>query len=520
MKRTASIAHDEDFTYTGEICKAWTDKKTGARYLRGVASGVAEDRDGERVSARAIAKMASTPLRGGVVKATASHEQDWLTEFGDVVALQHDAAHDELLLDVRLPPHGEDPIADKAWTRSQTEKLGWSIGGKLRSSFFELVGSDGVGKAGGVRRRRVLDDIALRHVMLTKQPSYRDSFAEAIAKTAKVDDEPRFENADFFDEPDAQEDHDALEIMKRAVAEREVVLKAAKQDPDRPEDDADPDDPAAGNADDAAAAADADPDDPDAPTTAAAGGTTPDGDDAPSDAEAAADLPQGKGQRHLACPQCGTEFAAPLPDDVAGDDAIDQPSAESKIDTAKTHDPPGDPHSMTSSFTDTLDRLRGLAGTATVAKTTDTAPAPEPAPEPAAATDAPVVAKAVTDASDVEKMVAVSHMELDGKVDLLGDEVAKAFESFGGKLTALTEAVASIPQGRRSLVRSGGDGLAKPGAGDDVAKTVRAAVDSGAKALTDLTGEELQALPVAVIVEKSTTVTQANTLLNKRRGIE
>src|SRR5206468_1483955 len=118
------------------------------------------------------------PTETGAVKLTSSHVQDWSTEFGVAKTLTHDREHDELLVDCELPPEGIDPIADKAWRAMTVEgrQMGFSIGGKLRKAFYELA-DGGVGKGGKVRRRKVLDDIALRHVMLTENPSYRQSFA-------------------------------------------------------------------------------------------------------------------------------------------------------------------------------------------------------------------------------------------------------------------------------------------------------------------------------------------------------
>jgi hypothetical protein len=54
---------DRDFDVFCDVTKA-TTLPDGRRLIRGVASGVLEDRDGERVSARAIADMAAQPATG------------------------------------------------------------------------------------------------------------------------------------------------------------------------------------------------------------------------------------------------------------------------------------------------------------------------------------------------------------------------------------------------------------------------------------------------------------------------
>src|SRR4051794_29926076 len=215
MKRTPTIEVNEDFSFLAPITKAYKSP-TGERVIRGVASGVAEDRDGERVSARAIAKMAATPTAGGAVKLTSSHTQDWATEFGDVRLLEHDAANDELIYEAVLPPAGEDPIADKAWKAMTVEgrPLGVSIGGKLRKAYFELVDA-AKGPGGKPRRRKVLDEIDLRHIMLTANPSYRGTFAQAVAKSF-TGEAPALDAAEWEAVDPAAELADAAAIAKAA----------------------------------------------------------------------------------------------------------------------------------------------------------------------------------------------------------------------------------------------------------------------------------------------------------------
>ena len=176
--RTDDLTLDKDFTVRGAVTKTWV-AEDGSRYIQGVISGVDEDRDGERVSEDCIKSMVSQ-VRTGKVVATASHKQDWFTTFGEATEAFHDAETGEMVGKVRLPPEGLDPVADKAWLVTKRGGLGWSIGGKLQRAFFEKTE---VGK-----KRKVLDQVALKHFCLTDQPAYAASFAEVVAKEFDGDD--------------------------------------------------------------------------------------------------------------------------------------------------------------------------------------------------------------------------------------------------------------------------------------------------------------------------------------------
>lgn len=508
MRRTPTIEHDgtETFEVLGNVTKAWTDRKSGQRFLRGVVSGVAEDADGERCSARAIAKMAATALAGGTVKATASHDQDWLTEFGDVVKLSHDAEHNELAVDVALPPPGEDPIADKAYRTALKRKLGWSIGGKLRKSFFEVVDGE-VGKGGGLKRRHVLDDIDLRHVMLTQKPSYRQSFAQAVAKTAKLDDAPRFDDSEFYEEPDSVEATEATEILKRAGDQLAALAVAKAKTP--PADDDEPEDGKDPSAEADEPAADADPDtDADVPTPGA-GDTTP---EAPTDAEAAQKLPKAEGARHLACPNCGTEFAAPLPDDLAANaiaekhDDDDKPSADTAKTTTKET-------TMGTPLTESLAAIRALA--------TGGAPEVEKTITPEAEVEKTITPEPGAEATDVEKMIAASHRLSIEATEELGGTVAKALGDLSESVQKIADRLDEEPTGRRSVAKSrGGLGDPKPVVGDPAEESTIAKVADDAN-VNDLSREQLLTLSHDDIVKRAPDTQTAMKALNKRdRGVE
>lgn len=461
MKRTATIDVNENFEHVVDVTKAW-ETASGERMIRGVASGVLEDRDGERVSARAIAKMSAQPTVGGAIKLTSSHQQDWATEFGDVVKLQHDPEHDELVIDARLPAAGEDAIADKAW-RAMTKdgkRLGFSIGGKLRKAYFELVDT-AKGPDGRPKRRKVLDDIQLRHVALTEKPSYRGSFAEAVAKS--------------FDGP---EDPGALEVFD-FTDDGELVAKAKPAPTEPVEDDEQGGDaPPAGTATtgpagdpDAAAA------DPGAPDTAPADDpAAPEAadDDEPSDAEAAKDLPEAK--RHLACPHCGHEFAADMPSDDRSQDPEPDPDPNDDAQARKSHQETDmDP------MQETLEKIRALADEATDVVKTEDAPVVEADPDPE-----PEVAKSdqVEDLAedDVLKLVAASHRHSEANIAKLAAETTEALGQITKAVTALAASVQAMPQGRRSQARvlpPNGEVEKSETETDDVAKRIEAAESPG-----------------------------------------
>lgn len=394
-QRTATIDLDSEFAYHGEVTKSWTDAKTGERYIRGVASGIEVDRDGERVSKNAIASMARQVAAGGVKIVGGTHQQDWSTEMGDVVKATHDTDHDQLLVECKLPPEGEDHLADKAWTRmtKHGEKLAFSIGGKLRKAYFEV--GEGVGK-----RVKVLDEILLRHVALTKNPAYSQSFAEAVAKTFDVDAEG-LEFTEVDDEP---------------------VAKAATPNGD----DSDTGDRDAGQAPE---------------------GNQKDADQPGNEAEEKDDEDTGTepdAVRHLACPNCGHEFAAPLPEEDTetnpsqdldqGDDDKTTDDRASKI--AQENDP----------MDDTLKMLKALVGEeeAPVEKTED-APAAEEVVEVAKTEDLTI--------DDVAKMVAASHRAKTEAIETLTEKVNEVLSVVAKSLVGLNDKVDSLPVGRKSIAR-------------------------------------------------------------------
>lgn len=394
-QRTATIDVDSDFAYHGEVTKSYVDAKTGKRIVQGVASGVAVDRDGERVSKNAIASMCRQINAGPGVKVVGgTHQQDWASEMGEVVKAHHDTEHDQLVIKCELPPAGEDSLADKAWTRmtKHGEKLSFSIGGKLRKAYFELNAELG-------KRVKVLDDIGIRHVALTKNPSSYEAFAEAVAKT-------------FTEDPDT------LEFTEH----EDEVEKAATPNGE----DSDTGDRNAG------AAPEGNPKDADQPGNEA---EEKDDEDTGTEPDAV---------RHLACPNCGHEFAAPLPEEDtetnpsqdlnAGDDDKTTDDRASKI--AQENDP----------MDDTLKMLKDLVGEeeAAVEKTEATEPA---------ATEVEVEKTEDLTLDQVAKMTAASHRATNEAIATLTDKVNEVLGAVAKSIVAVNDRVESLPVGRKSRAR-------------------------------------------------------------------
>lgn len=404
ITRTPDIAQDLDFTVEVPITKAYVDEPTGKRHIVGVASGVAEDRDGERMSRSAIASMV-TQVKKGDIKLTSRHQHDWDTEIGDAVDATHDDETDELAIDTVLPAEGADAMADKAWKVANSgRRVGFSVGGKLLSSFYER---NEFGK-----KRKVLDSVGLRHFALTLNPSYAPSFAQAVAKTftgdAPADDQFTLELG-----PDVAKDTTGSWASGSSDAGGDNVGRDSAGSGQRNAGERKP--------------------------GAKRPNTEDDGDDDDSDGEK--DLPKVKDERHLACPNCGHEFAADLPtnpdeqqpdEDTDNDDGGDQHK-----ETGKTAE-----DSPMSRLSDTLDGLRAVVASEDVAKA-GTPPAAAP------------VAKTATgeDGTPIEKIVAASHLQLNDKIDELADKLGPAFEAIAKSIKGLGERVADMPQGRKSVAR-------------------------------------------------------------------
>jgi hypothetical protein len=396
MLRSPEFEVEKDFNCEVGITKSWSDA-SGRRFIQGVASGVAEDRDGERVSKNAIAKMAKQAAQGGVML-TSRHQQDWDTEIGKVVEAHHDPDTDELVIKTELPVEGHDPMADKAWNAVTRDgvKLGFSVGGKLKKAYYEMV--EGVGK-----RRKVLDEILLRHVCLTKTPSYAPSFAQAVAKT--------------FTEDDGVVDDDAFYEAPEDAVEKGLAPSTDGQQPS-----------ATG--------------DTNAGTREQGGAPSKDVDD--QDKDEGDDEPKldKSPERHLACPNCGHEFAADLP--LEGEEqAPDDTDSEADDDNDSTKKSVEQENDMPRTLRETLDELNAFVAKseqpeAEVEKTTP---------------EAEVEKTDDTIDNEVLKTVAAAKAMTDERLNSLEESLGEAFGTVAKAIKGLQETILEQPVGRKSQAR-------------------------------------------------------------------
>jgi hypothetical protein len=451
MKRTDAVALDTDFEYVGEIIKSYVDEATGKRYIVGAASGLEEDRDGERVSKRAISGMVSA-VGSGHVKLTGSHEQNWLTEIGDAVEAHIDPETDQFMVKTELPPEGTDAIADKAWTETHRRKMGFSVGGKLRAAYHELTD---LGK-----KRKVLDSIDLRHLCLTDKPAYSHSFANAVAKTF-TGDAPADEQ---FVEEDVAKDvtgnwdakgggnsgQDSETGGKRNAGTKKPGSKGMSVDDD--------------------------------------GKEKPEDDDDEESVEPA--------ERHLSCPQCGHEFAADIPVDMTPEEREDQdkrkdeladsvpgdgsgsgsePDEESADNNDKDEEEDEDgkrkpAKSTAKSRKATMDlekRVKELEDL--VAKQADEAKRRDAEGVADGKISADVMKVATDEGVDpgVLKVIALATGDQEERLEKTRTELSEGFEILGKAVMEIREAIGSLPTGRKSVAR-----VLKSGREDEPEETI------------------------------------------------
>lgn len=401
MKRTADITVEKDFEFTGEITKSYVDAETGKRYIVGAASGLEEDREGERVSKRAINGMVNGVRQDQVALVGGTHEQNWLTEIGRAVEAHIDPETDQFMVKTELPPEGADPIADKAWSETHKRKMGFSIGGKLQSAFYELTD---VGK-----KRKVLDSIRLKHLCLTDKPAYQHGFAQAVAKTF---DGPEPEEAEFEEreEPEVEKDLTTGGWSAEGGRNSGNDSKGSGERNNGPR---------------------------------GSKAKSPDVQDDKSAENDDNDTPLEDAGRHLACPNCGHEFAAELPVDMS-------PQEREKQDASKD-DPQKSTEATIMDLTKTVDELKAL-----VAKHLSETPEGEEAstePEPAETSETPVAKTEEVDTPDVLKMVAASHAEHEERFARIEKTMGEALGLIADNLQTIKGQLAATPVGRKSIAR-------------------------------------------------------------------
>lgn len=427
MKRTATQQLDESFEYVGEIVKSYVDPETGKRYIVGAASGLEEDKDGERVSKRAISAMVNAVGQGVVKVVAGTHEQNWLTEIGDATEAHIDPETDQLMVKTELPPEGVDPIADKAWAETHKRKMGWSIGGKLRAAYHELTDTG--------KKRKVLDAIDLRHLCLTDKPAYPHSFAHAVAKTwdgEEPSDEEFTEQVEkdtttgsWVSGQDGNSGQDSQTGTRNAGMRKKGAKGPDVQDEESKDNEEEDDD----------------------------------------------EKSLEPSERHLSCPQCGHEFAADIPVDMTPEERSDQEKRKQELEdktpgegdkdnnTDDDEDDEKKPPAKKSEEAemDLEKRIKDLE--ALVAKQAgEGEKEPEQTPEE--------VAKAEGVDQSVLKVVALATGDLDERLEKTRAELAEGFQLLGKAVMEIREAVGHLPTGRKSVAR-----VLPPATGHDVEKT-------------------------------------------------
>jgi hypothetical protein len=426
MKRTADSALDQDFEYVGEIVKSYVDEKTGKRYIIGAASGLEEDKDGERVSKRAITGMVNAVGAGAVKLTGGTHDQNWLTEIGDAIDAHIDPKTDQFMVKTELPPEGTDPIADKAWKETHKRKMGFSVGGKLRSAYFELTE---LGK-----KRKVLDSIDLRHLCLTDKPAYQHSFAEAVAKAFNGDPaegeftlevEKDTTSGSWAPGGGGNSGQDSNTGGQRNAGTKKPGSKGPNVQDDRKSDNQDDDDE--------------------------------------KDLEPAS--------RHLSCPNCGHEFAADIPVDMTPEERSkreeqDREKQQGGSTTSKSEEAKMDETAVEKRIKALEDLVAKQAADAERANA-------ETVAKGKISDDVLKVATEEGIDPGVLKIVALATGDHEERIEKTRKELGEGFEILGKTIMEIRNAVGELPTGRKSVARilpKSGHGIGNANVEEELAK--------------------------------------------------
>lgn len=158
------------FEFDAPINRVWKSADGSQMFFEGVASTTSVDTQKERTSDQCIKSMAGqvgldlfnihTRIAGQELGATISHK----------------VADGALFVEAEL--FADNPEAVRIYNRMVSGKsYGLSIGGKVTAAHFETA------KSG--ERIRVLDDIALHHMVITPNPSNKDTWTAIVAKSAE-----------------------------------------------------------------------------------------------------------------------------------------------------------------------------------------------------------------------------------------------------------------------------------------------------------------------------------------------
>jgi hypothetical protein len=156
-----------------DVLKATKDDE-GRCFLEGKASDTGVDQQDERLSDNALASLA-TQVQNALqqIPAYPRHKSDWTETLGYIV----DARVEDNNLWVKIELEMANPVASRLWKMILTgRKFGLSVGGFLRSAFFEFSGE-------ARKVIKVLDDFIFDHIVVTTKPVNPRTWLKQIGKS-------------------------------------------------------------------------------------------------------------------------------------------------------------------------------------------------------------------------------------------------------------------------------------------------------------------------------------------------
>lgn len=155
-------------------------------YIRGKASGVSRDLDGERMSESAIVSMQKSIANGivaddgelGPIPLMSEHEYGWDDHLGYLTKAWIDDNFDLWIEAELIPDHPRSQYLYKTLTTNTgtRKKHGLSVGGYVLDAGYEF--DEEIGKS-----VRVFTDIGLYEVSVTSRPAYATAFLDSLAKS-------------------------------------------------------------------------------------------------------------------------------------------------------------------------------------------------------------------------------------------------------------------------------------------------------------------------------------------------
>ncbi len=169
----SEVSQESKFAVTLPLVKAWQDEQ-GQMWVEGVASSTSLDRQRERMTRKAIAKMQQ--YQG--IDLLPSHQAGPLEELGTVEQCWAD--NDSFRLKARLDE--SSPQAMRLFKRlAEGRQYSLSVGGRVTGAYWDFDPEAGA-------RIRHIDDVTLDHVAVCRpqQAANPDTYLAALAKAAEL----------------------------------------------------------------------------------------------------------------------------------------------------------------------------------------------------------------------------------------------------------------------------------------------------------------------------------------------